>query len=97
MPGVHNPGKKTSIRDFILENSVFTTQCLLNWLSGLYLIVKRACLCDEGRVAVIVMSLWQVMKERYNGIGGDKMTDEFMKPIIVDKNGLVQSRLFIVL
>ena len=57
----------------------------------------KGCLCDEGRVAVIVMSLWQMMKERYNGIGGDKMTDEFMKPIIVDKNGLVQSRLFIVL
>ena len=70
---------------YLIGNQVFT------------LLEGKACLCDEGSVAVIVMSLWQVMKERYNGIGGDKMTDEFMKPIIVDKNGLVQSRLFIVL
>ena len=31
------------------------------------------------------------MKERYDGVGDDKMTDEFMKPIIVDKSGLIQS------
>ena len=37
------------------------------------------------------------MKERYNGVGDAKMTDEFMKPIIVDKSGLVQSRFLVVL
>ena len=37
------------------------------------------------------------MKERYNAVGDDRMTDEFMKPIIVDKNGLVQSNHFVVL
>ena len=42
------------------------------------------------------MMMWQVMKGRYNGVDGDKMTDEFMKPIIVDNNGLVQSRFLIV-
>ena len=37
------------------------------------------------------------MKQRYNAVGDDRMTDEFMKPIIVDSNGLVQSKLFVVL
>ncbi|XP_065919283.1 2,3-bisphosphoglycerate-independent phosphoglycerate mutase-like [Dysidea avara] len=31
-----------------------------------------------------------VMTQRYNGVGDQKMTDEFMKPIIIDQNGLVQ-------
>ena len=30
------------------------------------------------------------MTKRYNGVGDQKMTDEFMKPIIVNQNGLVQ-------
>ena len=37
------------------------------------------------------------MKERYNGVGDGKMTDEFMKPLIIDNNGLVQSKLLVVL
>ena len=48
-------------------------------------------------VYVTFMLLWQVMKGRYNGVGDDKMTDEFMKPMIVDKNGLVQSRFLVLL
>lgn len=36
------------------------------------------------------------MKGRYNGVGDDRMTDEFMKPIIVDKSGLVQSKFLVV-
>lgn len=34
------------------------------------------------------------MKERYNATGDARMTDEFMKPIIVDNNGLIQSKAY---
>lgn len=47
------------------------------------------CGCILLSVAMVMGS--QVMKERYNATGNDRMTDEFMKPMIVDNNGLVQS------
>ena len=30
------------------------------------------------------------MNERYNGIGSDKQTDEFLKPIILNTDGVIK-------
>lgn len=32
------------------------------------------------------------MEERYNLEGKDRQTDEFMKPLIIDDNGLIKGR-----
>ena len=50
-------------------------------------------LCSKFSVHNTRSCTVQLLERRYKAEGSDKQTDEFMKPVIIDKEGLIQGEL----